>query len=123
MTEPALERYFEISGKDVDAAHELYAPDAVLEFPQSGERFVGVENFREWRRQYPAAVTYKIRRMNRWGDLVVAELFVSYDDNPPMYGVALIELNTEDQIVLSPSAQHRPNSVHHLARELDSILS
>ena len=28
-----------------------------LEFPQSGERFVGVENFREWRSNYPARVS------------------------------------------------------------------
>ncbi len=34
---------------DPDFAHEMYHDDAVLEFPQSGERFVGVENFREWR--------------------------------------------------------------------------
>src|SRR3712207_8856359 len=42
------------SGKDEDIAHEIYHDHAVLEFPQSGERFEGVENFREWRRQYPA---------------------------------------------------------------------
>ncbi|WP_143111449.1 hypothetical protein [Arthrobacter sp. ov118] len=42
----------EDSGKDEDIAHEIYHDDAVLEFPQSGERFEGVENFREWRRQY-----------------------------------------------------------------------
>jgi hypothetical protein len=28
----------------------MYAPDAVLEFPQSGERFEGVANFLSWRR-------------------------------------------------------------------------
>ena len=26
---------------DTDVAHEVYHPDAVLEFPQSGERFEG----------------------------------------------------------------------------------
>jgi hypothetical protein len=34
---------------------------AVLEFPQSGERFGGVENFREWRRIYPASLAFEIR--------------------------------------------------------------
>ena len=47
-----LRRHWEYSGKDEDIANEIYADDAVLEFPQSGERFEGVENFREWRRQY-----------------------------------------------------------------------
>ena len=44
-----LERNFELSRSDPVRAHEMYHSDAVLEFPQSGERFVGVENFREWR--------------------------------------------------------------------------
>jgi hypothetical protein len=49
----SVERYLEYSGRDVDVSHEIYHEDAVLEFPQSGERFVGVTNFREWRRMYP----------------------------------------------------------------------
>jgi hypothetical protein len=32
----------------------MYDDDAVLEFPQSGERFEGVANIREWRSRYPA---------------------------------------------------------------------
>jgi hypothetical protein len=94
-----LERHWEYSGKDEDIAHEVYADDAVLEFPQGNERYEGVENFREWRRQYPADLAFKIRRLNRWGDLVVAELFISYDGGPPMYTVNLIELNADDKIV------------------------
>jgi hypothetical protein len=44
-----LEQHFEYASSDPDRAHEMYHDDAVLEFPQSGERFVGVENFREWK--------------------------------------------------------------------------
>ena len=94
-----LERHWEYSGKDEDIASEVYAEDAVLEFPQSGERYEGVNNFREWRRRYPARVAFKIRRMDRWGDLVVAENLISYDDAPPKYTVNLIELNADDKIV------------------------
>ena len=47
----ALKRHWEYSGKDEDISHEIYHDDAVLEFPQSGERFEGVQNFREWRRR------------------------------------------------------------------------
>jgi hypothetical protein len=103
MIEPELlaefERHWEYSGKDEDIVHEMYAEDAVLEFPQGGERFEGVHNFREWRRQYPAKLEFKIRRINRWGDLVVAERCVSYDDAPPMLTVNLIELNDDDKII------------------------
>ena len=40
-----LEQHF--ASRDPDLSHAMYNDDAVLEFPQSGERFVGVENFRE----------------------------------------------------------------------------
>ena len=94
-----LERHWEYAGKDEDIASEIYADDAVLEFPQGNERYEGVENFREWRRQYPAELAFKIRRINRWGDLVVAENLISYDGAPPMFTVSLIELNADDKIV------------------------
>ena len=94
-----LERHWQYSGKDEDIAHEIYAEDAVLEFPQGGERYEGVENFREWRRRYPADVAFKMRRLNRYGDLVVAELFISYDGGPPMYTVNLMELDSDDLVV------------------------
>lgn len=44
-----LRQHFEYASSDPDLAHEMYLPDAVLEFPQSGEHFSGFENFREWR--------------------------------------------------------------------------
>ncbi|WP_373993482.1 hypothetical protein [Arthrobacter sp. E44] len=37
----ALRRHWDHSGVDEDVAHEIYHDDAVLEFPQSGERFEG----------------------------------------------------------------------------------
>ncbi len=43
----ALEHYIRHSGAgDEDTASEIYHEDAILEFPQSGERFEGVGNFR-----------------------------------------------------------------------------
>jgi hypothetical protein len=45
-----LEQHF--TSSDPDLSHAMYHDDAVLEFPQSGERFVGVENLREWRSNY-----------------------------------------------------------------------
>ncbi len=47
-----LEQHFEYSASDPDRAHEMYREDAVVEFPQSGERFVGADNFREWRAEW-----------------------------------------------------------------------
>ena len=76
---------------DVTHAHEIYHDDAVLEFPQSGERFEGVDNFTQWRSQYPADLSFELRRVTVHGDLVVGEGTVRYDGGPPMYGVSLHE--------------------------------
>lgn len=91
-----VRRYFEYPGADVDRAHELYHDDAVLEFPQSGERFEGVATFTEWRRQYPADdISYRVRRVTAREDMVVVELAVSYDGGPGMYGVQLLEFRDD----------------------------
>jgi len=87
----ALQRHWDYSGKDEDVAHEIYHDDAVLEFPQSGERFEGVENFREWRRAYPATLKFHTRRITHRDDLVVVENLISYDGAPWMYAVNLME--------------------------------
>jgi hypothetical protein len=86
-----VRRYFEYAGADVDRAYELYHDDAVLEFPQSGERFEGVATFTEWRRRYPTKVAYRLRRITAREDLVAVELSVSYDGRPWQFGVQLLE--------------------------------
>ena len=90
-----LEHNFEHSGSDPEKAHEIYAEDAVLEFPQSGERFVGVENFREWRSGYPANVRFEFREVRGAGDIWVVELSVRYDDGPENFGVSIHEFRDE----------------------------
>ncbi|MGH3346021.1 MAG: nuclear transport factor 2 family protein [Nocardioides sp.] len=91
----ALRRHWDFSGKDEDIAHEIYHEDAVLEFPQSGERFEGVENFREWRRQYPADLTFHLRRVNHRDDLVVTEYLISYNGAPWMFTVSIMEFRDD----------------------------
>jgi SnoaL-like domain len=86
-----LEQHFEYASSDPDIAHEMYHGDAVLEFPQSGERFVGVENFREWRRTYRASTTLEFREIRGRDDLWVAEVSISYDQGPWNFGVSILE--------------------------------
>lgn len=90
-----LERHWEFSGRDENIAHEIYHEDAVLEFPQSGERFVGVANFREWRRNYPATLRFEIRRIVGSGSLWVAENSISYDGEPWNLTVSILEFRGE----------------------------
>ena len=87
-----LEQHFEFSGTDPDRAHAMYTEDAVLEFPQSGERFVGVENMREWRSRYPAQTSITCRETRGRDDLWITELSIRYDDGPEAFGLAIHEL-------------------------------
>jgi hypothetical protein len=80
---------------DSDGAHAIYHDDAVLEFPQSGERFEGLANFKEWREQYPSDVRFEVRRISGSGDVWVRELSVAYGDGPPMLGIAVLEFRGE----------------------------
>jgi hypothetical protein len=88
----AIERSIErLLAGDSAGSHAIYHDDAVLEFPQSGERFEGLANFKEWREQYPADVEFHVRRISGSGDVWVRELSVSYDGGTPMLGIAVIE--------------------------------
>jgi hypothetical protein len=84
-----LEQHF--ASGDPDVSHAMYHDDAVLEFPQSGERFEGVENLREWRSNYPASTKVEFREIRGGGDVWVAELSISYDDGPWSFGVSILE--------------------------------
>lgn len=90
-----VRRYWERPGADVEHADEIYHDDAVLEFPQSGERFEGVANFTEWRSLYPAEVDYRVRRVTARDDLVVVEVSVSYEGGPWQFGVQLLEFRDD----------------------------
>jgi hypothetical protein len=88
-------RHWEFAGTDQDIAHEMYHDDAILEFPQSGERFDGVANFREWRRMYPAVLQFQIREIRGGGDLWVAENSISYDGGPWNLSVNILHFRDE----------------------------
>ena len=90
-----LRRHWEYPEEDEDSAHDIYHDDAVLEFPQSGERFEGVQNFREWRRQYPAKLEFHLRRINHRDDLVVTEYTISHNGTPWLFTVSIMEFEDD----------------------------
>ena len=93
-----VRQHWEYIAKDIDRSHEMYHEDAVLEFPQSGERFEGLATFKEWRAQYPATLRFRIRRMTAREDLVVVECSISYDDGPWQFGVQLLDFRNDKVI-------------------------
>jgi hypothetical protein len=83
------------SGGDSDKAHEIYHDDAVLEFPQSGERFVGRASMQGFREQYPAEVEFEPREVRGGGNVWVAEGRVLYDGGNAVHFVWIAELRDE----------------------------
>jgi hypothetical protein len=87
-----IRRYWDsTTAGEQNLTDEIYHEDAVLEFPQSGERFEGTANFREWRSQYPAGVDLDMESLRGQGDLFVGEGTISYDGGPPQPVVNILE--------------------------------
>ncbi|HEY2249172.1 MAG TPA: nuclear transport factor 2 family protein [Bradyrhizobium sp.] len=87
----ALERHWKASDEsDFDAEHDIYREDAVLEYPQSGERIRGRRNIQESRRLQPNRKRFTVRRIVGSGDLWVTEFVLSYD-GAPSYAVSIME--------------------------------
>jgi len=63
-------------------ASELYADDAVVEWPQGGERVRGKANIVAFRSTYPARMTFEVHRITGCHDLWVNEYTIHYDDRP-----------------------------------------
>jgi SnoaL-like protein len=84
-------------GMDLVRAHETHHDDAVLEFPQSGERFVGKANILGFRQRYPARVDYEPRRLRGSGDLWVLEGrgFYDGDETSRLNFVWIVEFRDE----------------------------
>ena len=75
----------------VALSSELYADDAVLEFPQGGERIRGKANIVAFRTAYPARVMFDLRRTVGQGDLWVNEGVIRYDGARPHHFVGIME--------------------------------
>jgi hypothetical protein len=87
----ALQRHWEASdANDFDAEHDIYRDDAVLEYPQSGERIRGRRNIQESRFVQPNKKRFAVQRIVGSGDLWVTEFVLSYD-GVPSYAVSIME--------------------------------
>ena len=79
----ALDRHWAASNaNDFETEHLIYHEDAVLDYPQSGERTRGRRNIRNQRASQPSTKRFTVRRIIGGGDLWVTELVVTYDGKP-----------------------------------------
>jgi hypothetical protein len=87
----ALDRHWAASdANDFETEHEIYHDDAVLEYPQSGERIRGRRNIQASRTAQPNKKRFTVRRVLGAGDLWVSEFILTYD-GVPSYTVSIME--------------------------------
>jgi hypothetical protein len=79
----ALDQHWVASdASDFETEHRIYREDAVLEYPQSGERTRGRSNIQNQRASQPSKKRFTVRRIIGGGDLWVTELILTYDGKP-----------------------------------------
>jgi ketosteroid isomerase-like protein len=78
-----VERHHAASARgDMAAVHAIYHDDAVIEYPQSGERILGREQLRALRESHPAKLDFTVQRIVGSGDVWVTEYVIRYDGKP-----------------------------------------
>ncbi len=88
-----VERVIEgLNTRDLGLFHAQFHEDAVLEYPQSGERIVGGENRRGVYGAFPGLPTVTPRRIVVDGDLAVVEARLDYGDGTDWRAVFVFEL-------------------------------
>jgi hypothetical protein len=89
----ALDRHWAASdANDFEVEHDIYQDDAVLEYPQSGERIRGRRNIQASRTAQPNKKRFTVRRILGAGDLWVSEFILTYD-GVPSYTVSIMEFS------------------------------
>src|SRR6201746_1439980 len=112
----ALQRHWNASdANDFEVEHDIYRDDAVLDYPQSGERIRGRRNIQESRFVPPNKKRFTVRRIVGSGDLWVTEFVLTYD-GIPSYTVSIMEFreglvapekkNFADRFDPAPSRAH-----------------
>jgi hypothetical protein len=87
----ALQQHWTASdANDFVAEHQIYEDNAVLEYPQSGERIRGRDQIQASRAAQPNRKRFTVRRILGGGDLWVSEFVITYDEHP-VYVVSIME--------------------------------
>jgi hypothetical protein len=94
-TRAAIEEHWRASeAGDTQAEHAIYAEDAILDYPQSGERFRSRATIAAQRGGHPAERHFTVLRISGTGNLWVSECIITYD-GAPTYSVSIMEFSRE----------------------------
>ncbi|MBV8995771.1 MAG: nuclear transport factor 2 family protein [Pseudonocardiales bacterium] len=96
-THARLEQHWKASDRgDIDTEHAIYAADAILDYPQSRERFRGRSKIQAQRGGHPTERHFTILQIRGGGDLWVSECVITYN-GVPTYAVSVMEF-TDDLV-------------------------
>jgi hypothetical protein len=91
----ALDQHWAASdGNDFETEHRIYHEDAVLEYPQSGERTCGRRNIQNQRASQPSKKRFAVRRIIGGSDLWITEFILTYDGKPS-FTVSIMEFRDD----------------------------
>ena len=107
----ALDQHWAASdANDFETEHRIYHEDAVLDYPQSGERTRGRSNIQNQRASQPSKKRFAVRRIIGGGDLWVSEfplLEIMCPSVRPI-GRAMREPRMDPQSTVFPEQPCRP---------------
>ena len=91
----ALDQHWAASNaNDSETEHLIYHEDAILDYPQSGERTRGRSNIQNQRASQPSKKRFTVRRIIGGGDLWITEFILTYDGKPS-YTVSIMEFRDD----------------------------
>jgi hypothetical protein len=91
----ALDQHWAASdANDFETEHRIYHEEAVLEYPQSGERIRGRLNIQFTRSIQPNTKRFTVHRIIGSGDLWITEFILLYDGKPS-YAVSIMEFRDD----------------------------
>jgi hypothetical protein len=91
----ALDQHWAASdASDFETEHQIYHEDAVLEYPQSGERTRSRRNIQNQRASQLSKKRFTVRRIIGSGNLWVTEFILTYD-RKPSYTVSIMEFRDD----------------------------
>jgi hypothetical protein len=94
-TRTAIEEHWRASEEgEIETEHAIYAMDAILDYPQSGERFRGRTTIAAQRGGHPAERHFTVLRISGDGSLWVSECIITYN-GVPTYSVSIMEFAGE----------------------------
>jgi hypothetical protein len=91
------QHWVDSDANDFDREHRIYREDAILEYPQSGERIRGRQNIQASRAAQPNAKRFTVRRIIGGGSLWISELVLTYDGHP-FYVVSVMEVENGEVV-------------------------